>query len=413
MKASESIPNYPSRLREYTNFVVRGIKKICKTYGPREPGSDGEINAQKAMQQELDTCCDTTAMEDFPVRPRAFMGWVQVAATFLIFSAVLNFFGYYIIGFVLTAFSLFYAITEFLLYKEYMDFVYKKKVSHNVVGIRNPSGELKKRIILSGHCDSAYEWIYTYLGGPKLVITVIAICFSCFIIASVSLIGAMATGHFMTKVTDSAFLKVMSYVFLAWCPFLISGMFFCNYKRTVMGANDNLSGCFTAMAVAKFLGDNNIRFENTEVRIVLTGSEEAGLRGAKAYAKAHAEELKSVETTFIGFDTMRDFDFLAVYNRDMTGLVKNNPQVCALLQEGGRNAGYELPLKSVFFGSSDAAAISQAGFSAATFAAMDPAPARYYHTRLDTEDNLEPKTIEACLSIALETTFLFAEKGLQ
>jgi hypothetical protein len=43
---------------------------------------------------------------------------------------------------------------------------------------------------------------------------------------------------------------------------------------------------------------------------------------------------------------------------------------------------------------------------------MDPSPARYYHTRLDTEDNLDPKTVEACINIALETTFLFDEKGL-
>ena len=49
---------------------------------------------------------------------------------------------------------------------------------------------------------------------------------------------------------------------------------------------------------------------------------------------------------------------------------------------------------------------------AASIAAMDPAPARYYHTRLDTADNLDIKTIEAVLGVALETAFLFDEKGL-
>jgi hypothetical protein len=43
---------------------------------------------------------------------------------------------------------------------------------------------------------------------------------------------------------------------------------------------------------------------------------------------------------------------------------------------------------------------------------MDPAPARYYHTRLDTEDNLDPKTLEIGLKIALETVFDFDEKGI-
>jgi hypothetical protein len=412
MKASESVQNYPSKLREYSNYAVRGVKKICKAYGPREPGSQAEFDAQKAMLQELESCCEEIKTEEFPVHPRAFMGWVPDCAISLIIASVLNFFGYYIIALALVVFSLLFAVTEFLLYKPYFDIFYRKKTSHNVIAVRKPSGEVRRRIILSGHSDSAYEWNYTYLGGPILVSLVIILNFFCFIIAFICTIGGISAGHLMTKYTGSGFLNVASYVFLAWIPILFSGMFFSNYKRVVMGANDDLTGCYTAMAVVKYLGDNNIRFENTEVRVILTGSEEAGLRGAKAYAKAHKQELEEVETAYIGFDTMRDFDYIAIYNRDMTGLVKNDPKVCDLLKEAGKNAGFDLPLKSVYLGASDAAAISQAGFHAATLAAMDPSPARYYHTRLDTEDNLDPKTVEACINIALETTFLFDEKGL-
>lgn len=412
MKASQSVPNYPSRLREYSNFAVRGVKKICKTYGPREPGSQAEADAQKAMLQELESCCEEIKTEKFPVRPRAFMGWVPVCAMSLIIASVLNYFGYYIIALALVIFSLLFAVTEFLLYKPYFDIFYRKKTSHNAIAVRKPSGAVKRRIILSGHSDSAYEWNYTYLGGPRLVTLVIILNFFCFIIALICIIGGLSAGHLMSKYTQSGFLNVASYVFLAWIPILFSGMFFSNYKRVVMGANDNLTGCYTAMAVAKFLGDNDIRFENTEVMVMLTGSEEAGLRGAKAYVKAHKQELEEVETAFIGFDTMRDYNHISIYSTDMTGLVKNDPKVCALLREGGKNAGFDLPFKSVFFGASDAAALSQAGFRAATLAAMDPAPARYYHTRLDTEDNLDPKTVEACINIALETAFLFDEKGL-
>ena len=52
------------------------------------------------------------------------------------------------------------------------------------------------------------------------------------------------------------------------------------------------------------------------------------------------------------------------------------------------------------------------GHTTAAFAAMDPAPARYYHTRLDTHENLDLKTIEASLDICLNTLFLYGEKGL-
>ena len=63
-------------------------------------------------------------------------------------------------------------------------------------------------------------------------------------------------------------------------------------------------------------------------------------------------------------------------------------------------------------GSTDAAAASQAGVPAAAFVAMDPAPARYYHTRLDTPEILEPDTIAKGIELALRCVFRFDEKGL-
>lgn len=204
----------------------------------------------------------------------------------------------------------------------------------------------------------------------------------------------------------------MRYVFLAWIPILFTALFFENKKRPVMGANDDLTGCFISMAVVKYMQQHDIRFENTEVWVVLTGSEEAGLRGAKAFCKAHKNEMSDVETVFVGLDTIRDYDFAAVYSRDLTGTVKNDAGACALVKEAAKQTGLDLPYKSVFFGATDAAAVTQAGMKAVSVAAMDPAPAKYYHTRLDTADNLDIKTVEAVLGVALETAFLFDEKGL-
>ena len=48
-------------------------------------------------------------------------------------------------------------------------------------------------------------------------------------------------------------------------------------------------------AVLKFMDDNDMRFENTEVVAFFSGSEEAGLRGAKAFAKEHKKELEDIE----------------------------------------------------------------------------------------------------------------------
>ena len=411
MKAQDSVKNYPSALREMTNFSVRGIKKICKDAGPRPAGSEQEHEAQKLMAAELDGACDKVEIEPFDVHPGAFLGWILTDGIMMIAAIVLFFFGMSAIALALCALSLIFAIVEFLLYKKLLDPFFPKKTSHNVVAVRKPKGEVKRRIIFSGHADSANEWRFTYYGGSKLLVPIIGLSFVGILLGLVLGIWAVAAGHAFSA-ADSGALNVMRYVFLAWIPILFTALFFENKKRPVMGANDDLTGCFISMAVVKYMQQHDIRFENTEVWVVLTGSEEAGLRGAKAFCKAHKNELSDVETVFVGLDTIRDYDFAAVYSRDLTGTVKNDAGACALVKEAAKQTGLDLPYKSVFFGATDAAAVTQAGMKAVSVAAMDPAPAKYYHTRLDTADNLDIKTVEAVLGVALETAFLFDEKGL-
>lgn len=411
MKAQDSVKNYPSALREMTNFSVRGIKKICKDVGPRPAGSEQEHEAQKLMAAELDGACDKVEIEPFDVHPGAFLGWILTDGIMMIAAIVLFFFGMSAIALALCALSLIFAIVEFLLYKKLLDPFFPKKTSHNVVAVRKPKGEVKRRIIFSGHADSANEWRFTYYGGSKLLVPIIGLSFVGILLGLVLGIWAVAAGHAFSA-ADSGALNVMRYVFLAWIPILFTALFFENKKRPVMGANDDLTGCFISMAVVKYMQQHDIRFENTEVWVILTGSEEAGLRGAKAFCKAHKNELSDVETVFVGLDTIRDYDFAAVYSRDLTGTVKNDAGACALVKEAAKQTGLDLPYKSVFFGATDAAAVTQAGMKAVSVAAMDPAPAKYYHTRLDTADNLDIKTVEAVLGVALETAFLFDEKGL-
>ena len=394
-----------------TNFSVRGIKKICKDVGPRPAGSEQEHEAQKLMAAELDGACDKVEIEPFDVHPGAFLGWILTDGIMMIAAIVLFFFGMSAIALALCALSLIFAIVEFLLYKKLLDPFFPKKTSHNVVAVRKPKGEVRRRIIFSGHADSANEWRFTYYGGSKLLVPIIGLSFVGILLGLVLGIWAVAAGHAFSA-ADSGALNVMRYVFLAWIPILFTALFFENKKRPVMGANDDLTGCFISMAVVKYMQQHDIRFENTEVWVVLTGSEEAGLRGAKAFCKAHKNELSDVETVFVGLDTIRDYDFAAVYSRDLTGTVKNDAGACALVKEAAKQTGLDLPYKSVFFGATDAAAVTQAGMKAVSVAAMDPAPAKYYHTRLDTADNLDIKTVEAVLGVALETAFLFDEKGL-
>ena len=421
MKASESVKNYQSERRMYTNYAARGIKKVCKEIGPRFSGTEQEKKGIEYFSEELKTCCDEVKVDSYTVHPKAFLGWIPMSGILMIIAALAffagQFFGIAPLLFVPVVFgviSLFFGITEFVFYGETLDPFTPKKTSYNTYGIRKASGETKRRIIFGGHADSSMEWRYSYLGGPvllKLVLigSVLGLVYAA-VAGAVVAVKTIINPEFINTLT----VDILSYVMLGFIIFFILITFMYDKKRVVEGANDDLTGCFTSIAVLKFMQDNNIRFENTEVVAICTGSEEIGLRGAMDFVKNHAKEFSDVETVFVAVDTVHDFDHMAIYNKDMSGIVKNDEEACKLVKEAGKIAGYDIPYKTVSLGATDAAAFSKSkcGIKAASFAAMDPAPARYYHTRLDTHEDIDMKTLEAGVDLCLETAFLFDEKGL-
>lgn len=412
MKATESVKNYAASLRMYTNYTVREIKKICKTIGPRPAGSEKEFEAQKHIAEEMKTCADTVDIEEFKLHPKAFMGWVYIDGILIILSIILSFLNLPIVSLVLVAIAIVLCFCEFLMYWEFYDPIYPKATSHNVVGTRKSSGETKQRIIFSGHVDSSFEWYYTYLGGKGLLYFMAAGAFvTMFYIFLVSLGTVVGFGPFQSA--NEGIFEVAKYIQLVGIPFAIGACCFVNYKCCVEGANDNLTGTVASVAILKYLEDNDIRFENTEVIAMSAGAEESGLRGSRAYIKRHKADFGDIPTIFIGLETFRDFDSIAIYERDMTGTVKMDSKVCALLKKGGELAGMDVPYSSVYFGASDAAAVQKLGVPAVTLAAMDPGPPRYYHTRGDTSDNMDMKTVEKCLDIAIQSLFVFDEQGLK
>ena len=63
-------------------------------------------------------------------------------------------------------------------------------------------------------------------------------------------------------------------------------------------------------------------------------------------------------------------------------------------------------------GGSDAAAFTREGYKATTLAAMNPDPPRYYHTRLDTVENMRPECITVGIDIMTEVLCAYDKAGL-
>ena len=78
----------------------------------------------------------------------------------------------------------------------------------------------------------------------------------------------------------------------------------------------SITGTFGSIAILKYLKDNDIDFEHTEVIAMSAGSEEAGLRGAKAWCEAHAHEFNDVPTFVYSYDTITQPEYMQANYRD-------------------------------------------------------------------------------------------------
>ncbi len=416
MKIAEEYSKKKIDIEKNTEYAVKGITKICKKIGPRKPGSPEELRAQQWMQRDMKNYCDKTEIESFTLHRQGFMGFIPFTVACGVASVFINWFVSPIAALVLCVLAFIPLLFEFLMYKQFDDFLFPKQTSHNMIATRKAKGETKQRIILIGHSDSQFEWTLNYhLGGlqaklfveiPAVVGLVVQTIFAlvCIIVGKGD--AAMdidsARGFFIA-------LFVVSCVFI---PFEVAFLFFQSWTKSVPGASDNLSGCYAGMAAIKALDEAEIEFENTDVIMICSGSEEAGLRGAKAYVRDHEKELKKIPTVAIGIDTFRDLEDMAVYDRDLSGTVRHDWGAKNLIKNAAANCGYDLPFASIYIGGCDAAAFTQKGIKATGFAAMNPDPPRYYHTRLDTPENLRPEAISAGIEILCEAICMYDKEGL-
>ena len=191
---------------------------------------------------------------------------------------------------------------------------------------------------------------------------------------------------------------------LAFVPFFLLLSITYNPRRIVDGANDNLSGCMMGIGLLREMEKHGIRPEHTEIGVILTGSEEAGLRGAKAWCRTHREDYKDVPTSIICYDTIYNPRWLMVNRKDLNATVRSDEGLCNAFLQAAKAAG--VPCRSgrvpLFGGATDSAAFTQGGFRSAGITGMSHQLERIYHTRRDTADNLNPEALENCYRATVE-----------
>jgi Peptidase family M28 len=235
--------------------------------------------------------------------------------------------------------------------------------SHNLVIKHKNATPKAKKLILMAHWDTAP---ISLLYRPEMVgnfrkslkMSLILMMFAQFLAISQFLI-------------PNDFLLLVSNILALY--FIIQGItatidfFRLGYSN---GASDNATGVAAAIETTKKLWAKNL--QNLDIELVITGAEEAGMIGSRAYMKAHYQEFTK-ETYLINFDTLGSGDLkiitqtgswsTIVYDNELVKTAKEITTKIASLNEVKTGAWHTADFDSVWF--------QRAGIPSLTLAALD------------------------------------------
>ena len=168
------------------------------------------------------------------------------------------------------------------------------------------------------------------------------------------------------------------------------------------GASDNATGVAAAIETAQQLWQMNLK--NLEIELVLTGAEEVGMIGAKAYLKNHYKEFDK-NTFLINFDTLGAGNLKIinktgswgdiVYDNDLVKIAKETVSQKSTLKSVSTGAWHTADFDSVWF--------HRAGIPSVTLAALDQnGRMPNIHRPTDTLKNVDFTPMNQAIELAVE-----------
>lgn len=384
----------------HQEFMYGLIETVLRDIGARESCSENERRLGRYLVELWKSFGLAVHTERFQCHPTAFLGFIPFSSL-LYLAATIAYWWLPFVCFVLATAAFAMTWFELLRYRECVDALFPAAEGENVVGVFRPSGEVQRRVVVSAHQDSAYEFtLWYFLRDAAIPIMVIA--FAAPLIPALGGLARSLAGH----AADARMFAVIGDVCLALYPFVGLNLFFHTYW-VVPGAMDNLAGISVITGLGKALADSAHTdaplVHRTEVVLLATSSEEAGLRGAKRYAASHLTELQAAPTFGIFVDGIYDERFLTVFKRELFTGASHDRRLVELAQRTAASHGWPLLTTTLPVGSTDAAAFTLAGVPAVSLICQETRRlAPNYHTRRDVIDHVRPQSLTVMLQMVID-----------
>lgn len=389
---------------ELKNDVFQRVEKLIEKHGPRLAGTKACLDTADNLYDELSSFSDQAFKEDFYVYQGAFLGWIRILVFSYVLGTVFLWLNLPIYALILAVGSLLVLTLQFFLYLPLLDKFYPKKQARNVYGVLEPTHEVKQQIIISGHHDSAHVFNF-FIHQPKLYN--LRTTGSIFFVILLTLLSTV-----LIFIKDVTILTLSIQIIISLGALLVAQMWFFSSKKVAPGAGDNLVASSIALTLGKYyrsLRNQGKGLKHTRLILMSFDAEEEGLRGARAYAKKHEEEFKSIKTYMLNMDCLYDENELFFLTSDLNNFVKLDDQLANKLVETGNKLNIKTKTQPLAFltGGTDAAELAKKGVLATTIIGMpwtNSSRSNVYHTPNDTLDKVSQKVVED--TIAIYTTFI-------
>jgi hypothetical protein len=387
---------------KYQDYVHNLIRRVLDEIGPRPSCSEAESRLGRLLAREWMPVCDAVTMESFMCSPRAFLG-VLPLSVLAYFAAVILYWLYPPASPALAAVSFSLVFFELLRYREFVDFLFPRKKGWNVTGVIRPRGEARQRVIVSAHQDSAYEFrLWYHLGTASVWLTALSGAAIVFILAG----GIARTLAWFGGSEEAVAYTAVGIAAIALSP--VVGLFlFFKSGRAVPGAMDDMAGVAVVSGLARYLDDarhdGSFFPRSTEVVLLATSAEEAGLRGAKRYAEKHMTEMRQKPTYALFLDGIYDERLLTVTDSELFTGARHDAGLVRLAQEAAAARGWPIRKRWIPLGGTDASAFSLRGIPAVCLHCQDTSRLVFnYHTPHDTLENIRPRSLSVSLQMVID-----------
>lgn len=399
MKASDSSERYAGKVRECCNYAARSAKNFIKDEKSfkRQPCGEDEAKLAGVLKEDLSGFCDTVTEETFTASQKAYILSNFLVFIFMIIAGVCAILGYYINELIIVA-SLVFSVLALLAYFGAFGGTSKKLEGRNIYAVRNCTGEVKNRIIVEANLDAPFKRKLSRgaergLKVLNLVLIILDMIFG--VVALLITYGGLEFAAYDYFIYVSFALPFFSIV-----PIVLSRSVIAS--ASTPGVADNLIGCYSACGALRYMSEMNLRLENTELCVLLTGAKNAKNAGVKTFCNLHSDSSENVDTTVISLNTIYDVATMTI--------ISDNKKADKLVLEAAEIADVKLIDSKPKYINTSAKVFKKAGIPNVTITSLtDEAPA-FYGNMEDTAYNISVPAIEAAIKIVLETAYLKDEK---